>query len=186
MHHYYSGTAVEKLSMARTLYQQCGPRLSRHKAMQEALEHLRQSATALTAHMRSMGMDRLCCHCAARPGGGCCSASMADNTDSLQILINLLLDVVVDLRVNETDDCCFLGQQGCLFMAKPFFCLNYNCTHILNKARAGELAALYRHTAAALSRQTQVELLLLKELHTREQSQAPHLYTDAAARIERL
>jgi hypothetical protein len=74
MHHYYSGTATEKLTMARTLHQTCGLRLRGQGAMQEALGQLRLSAAALTAHMRSMGMDQLCCRCAARAGGGCCSA----------------------------------------------------------------------------------------------------------------
>lgn len=166
MQHYYNGTATKKLSMAHTLHQTCGLRLRGQDAMQEALGHLRLAAGALTSHMRSMGMDQLCCRCAARPGGGCCSAYMADNTDSLQILINLLLDVAVDQRDNEADACCFLGEEGCMFLAKPSFCLNYNCTHIRNTARTGEMAALFRLTGDVLGQQARVETLLLEELRT--------------------
>jgi hypothetical protein len=91
---------------------------------------------------------------------------MAGNTDCLQILINLLLDVAVDQRDNEADACCFLGEQGCQFLAKPIFCLNYNCTHIRTTARTGEMAALFRLTGEVLGRQTRVEMLLLEELRS--------------------
>lgn len=162
MHHYYNGTATEKLVLALALHRRWRPQFIIHAPLQEALRALRLTATTLTLHMRSMDMDQLCRHCATRPGGGCCSALMADNTDALQILINLLLGVVVEQRPHKEDTCCFLGEQGCLFLAKPHFCLNYNCSHIRTKARDGEMETLYRHTGIVLGRQAQVETLLIE------------------------
>jgi hypothetical protein len=165
MHHYYSGTAMEKLVLAQSLHQLWRPQLIVHAPMQEALHALHLAAATLTLHMRSMGMNQLCSHCATRPGGGCCSALMADNTDALQILINLLLGIVVEQQPHEEDACCFLGEQGCLFLAKPHFCLNYNCSHIRTKARNTEMETLYRHTGIVLGRQARVETLLIEIFH---------------------
>lgn len=162
LHHYYSGTATEKLDLAHSLHQTWGQLCNLDGTMREAREELRLSAEALTLHMRSMGMNHLCSHCATRPGGGCCSALMADNTDALQILINLLLGITVEQQPHKEDACSFLGEQGCLFLAKPHFCLNYNCSHIRNKATDTEMETLYRHTGLVLGRQARVEMLLLE------------------------
>ena len=114
-----------------------------------------------------MDLGRLCGGCAARPGGGCCSAYMADNTDSLQMLINLLLGVKVAQQQESGENCCFLGVQGCLFLVKPIFCLNYNCTHILDSAEPANLEVLYHRAAAVLSQQTKIEGLLIEALRNR-------------------
>ena len=117
--------------------------------------------------MRTMDLGQLCGRCAARPGGGCCSAYMADNTDSIQMLINLLLGVRIAQQQDSGENCCFLGAQGCLFLIKPIFCLNYNCSHILESAKPGSLENLYQRAAAVLSQQTKIEELLLEKLRNR-------------------
>jgi hypothetical protein len=86
---------------------------------------------------------------------------MADNTDSLQILINLMLGADIQQRQPADANCCFLGPGGCLFPAKPIFCLNYNCTHILRGADRATLTLLDQCSASVLSRQTLIESLLM-------------------------
>ena len=88
---WYNGTPAEKLSQARLLRQELGEQLLADAAFKAELEQLRHRCQALTNQMQAMAMGALCTACASRAGGGCCSALMADNTDSLQILINLLL-----------------------------------------------------------------------------------------------
>jgi hypothetical protein len=164
---YYSGTPAEKLTEARTLFAEFADRLTASLAFQGELGQLRRHSQALNEHMGGMDLGQLCGGCAARPGGGCCSAYMADNTDSLQILINLLLGVKVAQHQESGENCCFLGVQGCLFLVKPIFCLNYNCTHILESTEPVKLEVLYLRAAAVLSQQTKIEGLLIEALRNR-------------------
>ena len=164
MQTYYSGSVAAKLTVARGLYGDRAADLIASPVINEALERLRHCALALDGQMRAMDLGRLCSRCAARSGGGCCSAFMAGNTDSILLLINLLLGVTVQSRNNDEENCCYLGEQGCLFLVKPIFCLNYNCKHILDRTDTENLEALYRFVAGVLSQQTRVESLLLEAL----------------------
>lgn len=160
---YYSGEPAEKLAVARRLFDELAD-LSASPAFMDELEALRRHSQALSAHMQAMDLGRLCSQCAARPDGGCCSAYMAGNTDAIQMLINLLLGMTVSAQPDSGENCCFLGPQGCCFPVKPIFCLNYNCTHILESAEPEQLHTLYRLAAAVLSQQTRVEFLLHERL----------------------
>jgi hypothetical protein len=164
MQTFYSGSPAEKLAAARTLFAELAGRLTASKLLTEELERLRSHTQALDRHMEAMDLGQLCGGCAANPGGSCCSAYMAGNTDAIQILINLLLGVNVGQQQDSRENCCFLGPQGCLFLVKPIFCLNYNCTHILDSAEPKSLDMLYQRAAAVLSQQTRIEFLLLEEL----------------------
>ena len=161
---WYNGTPAEKLAQARLLQQDLGEQLLADAAFTDELEQLRHRCQALTDQMQAMAMGILCTACATRADGGCCSAYMADNTDSLQILINLLLEQTVQLREPADSECCFLGPTGCPFMAKPIFCLNYNCHHIQTGNEPAVLALLEQRAAAVLSQQTAIESLLLERL----------------------
>ena len=161
---FYSGSPAEKLAAARPLFAELAGQLTASAQLTEALELLRSHTQALNRHMEAMDLGRLCGGCAANPGGGCCSAYMADNTDAILMLINLLLGVSVAQQPDCGENCCFLGPQGCLFLVKPIFCLNYNCSHILDSAEPESLAMLYQRAAAVLSQQTAIESLLLAEL----------------------
>jgi hypothetical protein len=161
---YYSGTVADKLAVAQELYARHAVRLTASPLFQKELDLLQHHAVALGGHMQSMDLGRLCSHCAARDNGGCCSAYMAGNTDALLLLINMLLGIQVQYRNIEEENCCFLDDQGCLFLVKPIFCLNYNCKNILDSAESGSLKTLYRLAATVLSQQTKVESLLLATL----------------------
>ena len=160
----YSGEPAEKLATARRLHAELHDRLARVPELEQALAEVQHQARLLSDHMRAMELGRLCSRCAANPGGGCCSATMAGNTDAIQILLNLLLGVEVTFRSDSGEDCGFLGPQGCPFPLKPIFCLNYNCSHILKGAEPDALARLYQRANAVLSRQTAIETMLLAEL----------------------
>jgi hypothetical protein len=161
---WYNGTPAEKLAQARLLRQEIGAQLLADADFMGEIETLRSHCLALSTQMQAMDLGSLCSACAARDDGGCCSASMADNTDSLQILINLLLEQPLHLREPADSECCFLGPTGCPFMAKPIFCLNYNCHHICTGSEPGVLALLEQRAAAVLSQQTRIESLLLERL----------------------
>lgn len=161
---WYNGSPSEKLDQAQQLQQQFRPDQPNAATLSHEIGLLRSSCQRLSAQMEDMALGRLCSRCATRPGGGCCSASMADNSDSIQILINLLLGIEVYHREPADSDCCFLGPTGCLFMVKPIFCLNYNCSHILTGSDPMALVLLEQCAAAVLSQQTRIESILLERL----------------------
>jgi len=158
---FYSGTAAAKLFVARELQERYGPAMKACPKIREGLAQLHDHALALETHMQSMQLGRLCSSCATQAGGGCCSAYMADNTDSIMLLTNLLLGIEVRRKANHAENCCYLSEQGCVFAIKPFFCLTYNCTHILDSADSISLAGLYKQAGAVMGQQSRVETLLL-------------------------
>ena len=166
LHTWYDGSPAEKLSQAQILFDRFSRKGLIDALLTGELDLLRADCRHLAAQMEDMALGRLCSRCAAQPGGGCCSAYMAGNTDSLLILINLLLEIKIHQRQPPDADCCFLGPSGCLFMAKPIFCLNYNCSHIQNSTDSATLARLEQRAAAVLSRQTGIETILLERLRT--------------------
>lgn len=166
----YEGGPTDKLATARVLHAELAGRLTARPPFADELDLLCRESEALARQMQAMELGRLCSRCATRPDGGCCSAFMAANTDALQILINLLLGASVAEQPDSGDNCCFLGPRGCLFLIKPIFCLNYNCTHILTGADPTDLAVLDRRAAAVLSRQTRIEDMLLEVLRDRTAS----------------
>ncbi len=160
----YSGEPAEKLAIARRLHAELHDRLAQIPGLAQALAEVRHQAQLLSDHMHAMELGQLCSRCATDPDGGCCSATMAGNTDVIQILLNLLLGVAVEFRSDSGENCGFLGPRGCLFPLKPIFCLNYNCSHILKGAAPDALALLYQRVNIVLSRQTAIETMLLDEL----------------------
>ncbi|MBM9615641.1 hypothetical protein JWJ90_15335 [Desulfobulbus rhabdoformis] len=161
---WYSGPPQIKLEYARQLCKIVQENLWLDGKLHDKLLGLKKSCEQLSLQMERMEMGKLCSACATRPDGGCCSAYMADNTDSIQILINLLLEKDISLRDPVDSECCFLGPQGCRFMAKPIFCLNYNCTHIMKRTDPQTMKTLEQHAAAVLGQQTAIESWLLDRL----------------------
>lgn len=166
LHLLYSGEPAEKLAVACRLHTELHDRMAQIPGLAQALTEVHRQANALSDHMQAMGLGQLCIRCAASPIGGCCSDTMAGNTDVIQILLNLLLGVAVEFRADSGENCGFLGPRGCLFPLKPIFCLNYNCSHILKGAESEALALLYQQANAVLNRQTAIETMLLNELRT--------------------
>jgi len=161
---YFSGSVAEKLAVARQCFQRHSETLLRDEGIITALERLQECGEALRAQMEAMEMGQLCSACAAREKGGCCSSYMAGNSDAILLLINLLQGQTIEILDKDTDECCFLGPRGCTLQTKPIFCLNYNCSHIREKATPEQMEELEKRAAALLSAQTALETEILQSL----------------------
>ncbi len=157
---YFDGSVEEKLSRARILYSLHGQSMLASPEIRPALGQLGRALDRLQRQMETMTLPLQCATCASRTDG-CCSSAMADNSDVMQLLINMLLQVEVRQHRHEEDLCCFLGRHGCIFPAKPIFCLNYNCSHIREAATAKAMATLEHLTGTVLAAQTRLEGILL-------------------------
>lgn len=164
----YFHEVPQKLSCARRLYEQCGTDLLTLPGMKDKLHNLEVLSQALQRQMASMSMFSLCKACAAKAGGGCCSAFMANETDAVLLLLNMLLGVAVTSQRDDSVECCFLGHQGCTLRVKPIFCLNYNCQHILIGNNSAVLKNLEKTASAVLLEQTAVEKILIGHIFSRQ------------------
>lgn len=165
LHKIYCGSVESRLAFGIHLFKTFGPTLERRADVLSALALMRSRERALSTHMQSQMLGRLCSACAASECGGCCSRYMAGETDSLQIVMNLLAGVEV-AQINEHPaECCYLNPAaGCIFLFKPMFCLNYNCRRIEESVSGKELSQLEREAAALLRSQYALEGVLQRFL----------------------
>ncbi|PID72805.1 MAG: hypothetical protein CSB34_00395 [Desulfobulbus propionicus] len=160
----YQGSVASRLEIAQRVVNEVGPQLKTDDGFNCEFALLKQYADDLNAHMTHMDMGSLCAKCAATPSGGCCSLYMSNETDALQLAMNMLAGIEVRFVRDDGEQCCFLGEKGCLFLFKPMFCLNYNCRHIVDAASPEELGQLESLAGKLLGKQYQVEQYLLGQV----------------------
>ena len=157
----YHGSVAEKLEFARKLFAEYGT-LFRHDPDFNRLFHaLCDSAAQLERQMSSMDLGVLCASCGTTGSGGCCSLYMAAETDTLQILMNLMVTEELAMVRNDGRECVYLGERGCIFRFKPIFCLNYTCSHIYQATPPGQIREMERLTGRLLGKQVEVEQYML-------------------------
>ncbi len=163
---YFSEPAA-RLELGLDLHRNYGDGLNGNGQFATELEKLDCLISRLQDQMSTMDMFDHCKSCGQKEGGGCCSAYMAGETDSILILINLLLGVDVGIQRTDDMECVYLGQRGCIFKAKPMFCLNYNCSSIYKSNPREVIACLDKAAGNVLRQQYKVEQNLLRLLDIR-------------------
>ena len=163
----YFVDVAEKRQNAQTLFAIMGEELAGTPAITTHLDKLNHLSKNLRDSMESLVMFSLCTACGQQPGGGCCSAFMAGETDAMQLLMNMLLGIEVASQRQDDFECCYLGKGGCLFTLKPFFCLNYNCQQITQGNTSSTLAPYLRATGLLLQEQNRLEQFILDLLRRR-------------------
>ena len=160
----YFGDVSSKIENAHRLHRELGARLRADQEIQKSLGRLLQLEKKVAEAMRSMGMFELCAECGDQPAGGCCSAKMANETDSMLLLINLITGFEVSRKRDDGYECCFLGSEGCSLKFKPFYCLNYLCRQVYTDSSSEQIDRLQDATGELLSQLVLVEELLKREL----------------------
>ena len=160
---FFSGSVDEKMATSFRLLEAHGPSLLSVPMVTASLDRLKKSGENLNGIMTRLEMDVICSMCASKSGGGCCSAFMANNTDAILLLINLLIGRPV-ARQRDDSECCFLGAHGCILQPKPIFCLNYNCWRIKEKIPNAGMKELQRMANIVLGEQVALEGTVLSLL----------------------
>lgn len=163
---FYGGSIHARLAVAQRLYADLAPELAADVAFARLLAQAVSLEKELARIMAELDLGALCAVCGAKAGGGCCSSFMAGENDAVQLLINLLAGVGVRV-LREDDECCFLGERGCLLLFKPMFCLNYNCRQISQGAGPTRMQRLEQGVGRLLQQQYGLEQLLLEVLRQR-------------------
>jgi hypothetical protein len=89
---------------------------------------------------------------------------MAGETDGILLLINMLMGVDVKPQRDDGRECCYLGPAGCILRIKPIFCLNYNCSGILQGMTREDLLLLEKAAANVLQKQVRLEAVITQKL----------------------
>jgi len=160
----YFGDVSSKIENAHRLHRELGAQLRADQEIQKSLSRLLHLEKKVAEAMRSMGMFELCAECGGQLAGGCCSAKMANETDSMLLLINLSAGLEVSRKRDDDYECCFLGPKGCSLKFKPIYCLNYLCRQIYTDSSSEQIARIQGATAELLNQLVFVEELLQREL----------------------
>ncbi|MDA8163708.1 MAG: hypothetical protein M0017_01560 [Desulfobacteraceae bacterium] len=164
LHDFFFAPVPAKLAMALDLHARFGARLAAAPPVVFLIAKIEEAAAGLQQAMDAMAMAALCRECGSRPAGGCCSLEMANETDAVLFLANLLLGVPVTVQREDGRECSFLGPRSCILRLKPIFCLNYNCAAIRTGNTPSAMAALERAAGRLLTLQTELEAAILEQL----------------------
>jgi hypothetical protein len=102
----------------------------------------RDAVRASRREMAATGIVRLCRQCEEDEGGSCCGEGLEDRYDPWLLLINLLLGTPLPRSRPRPGSCYFLGDTGCLLLARHTICINYVCAKITNRISPGQISRL--------------------------------------------
>ena len=125
-----SSPIEEKLDWANLSYQTQGRRILEDNAIVELLKKLKTAIPASRSEMLKTGIVELCRQCEQDEGGSCCGYGMENKYDAWVLLMNLLLGVKLPKTRRDPKSCFFLGEKGCLLLARHVICINYICRKI--------------------------------------------------------
>jgi len=124
-------TIFEKIEKAKRLYKEFGKDVVSDPEINALLSKYRKEIINTQEMMLDLGIVKACAFCDANtPGGSCCGKGIEDWYDEILLLINMLLGCDIPLDRRGDNDCLFLGERGCLLIARNYFCVNYLCKKI--------------------------------------------------------
>jgi hypothetical protein len=131
-----------KIAWAEKRYHDVMGRLLGDQEIVELLDRLKGAINASRKEMAEAGVVDACRDCEEREGGSCCGAGLENRYDASLLLINLLLGVKLPTQGYDPSSCFFLGEQGCLLLARHVICVNYLCKKVTDHIDAEKIAAL--------------------------------------------
>jgi len=132
----------EKIAWAERLYEEHGARLQADPSVADLLERFRNAARASHREMARSGVAETCVHCALHEGGSCCGKGLEDRYSALLLLVNRLLECPLPRERFDPQGCFFLGENGCLLLARHVICVNYLCSKITRHMEPARLRPL--------------------------------------------
>ena len=131
-----------KIAWAEKRYHDVMGRLLGDQEIVELLDKLKVAIHASHKEMAEAGVVDACRDCEEREGGSCCGAGLENRYDGSLLLINVLLGVQLPRQGYDPSSCFFLGEQGCLLLARHVICVNYLCKKVTDHIDAEKIAAL--------------------------------------------
>ena len=129
----------ERIAWAESCFQGSGNLFLKDEKIAGLLAEFKSAVKASRQEMNKTGVVALCRECDQEEGGSCCGKGLENRYDAWLLLINRLLGVDLPRERHQADGCFFLGEKGCLLMARHVICINYMCKKIMNNIQPSVL-----------------------------------------------
>ncbi len=120
----------EKIAWAESCFEESGLLFLKEQEIVGLLSQFKSASKVSRQQMDASGVVALCRECDQEEGGSCCGKGLEDRYDAWLLLINRLLGVEFPRERQQADGCFFLGEKGCLLIARHVICINYVCKKI--------------------------------------------------------
>lgn len=137
-----SSPIEEKIAWAENCYNKSDSQFFKDRTIIDLLDRLKKAIQTSHEEMTAAGIVDLCRECERNEGGSCCGAGLENKYDGWLLLINLLLNVKLPKKRHDPESCFFLGETGCLLLARHVICVNYVCNKIADRIDPQAIKAL--------------------------------------------
>jgi len=141
----------ERIAWAESCFQGSGDLFLKDEKIAGLLTEFKSAVKASRQEMNKTGVVALCRECDQEEGGSCCGRGLENKYDAWLLLINRLLGVELPWVPQQADGCFFLGEKGCVLMARHVICINYMCKKITKNIQPSALNALREMEGAEIN-----------------------------------
>ncbi len=120
----------EKIAIARELHARRADSLLREPAVATGLRDLAARTEASRLASIEAGVSEVCRRCDEEEGGSCCGAGLEDRYTPEMLLLNLMMGTSLPDSGRSANSCHFLGDRGCVLVARDIICINYLCARL--------------------------------------------------------
>lgn len=133
---------TEKVAWAERVHTAAGSDLSTDPAIKNLLIEFQMAALASREEMDRSGVAHECRDCVLNESGSCCGKGIENRYSGILLLINRLLGRTLPVKRYDPAGCYFLGEKGCLLLARQVICVNYLCRKITDRISPARIAPL--------------------------------------------
>jgi hypothetical protein len=141
----------ERIAWAESCFRGYGDLFLKDEKIAGLLSQFKAAVKASRQEMDTTGVVALCRECDQEEGGSCCGKGLENRYDAWLLLINRLLGVELPRVRQQVDGCFFLGEKGCLLMARHVICINYMCKKINENIQPSALNTLREMEGAEIN-----------------------------------
>ena len=141
----------ERIAWAESCFQGSGNLFLKDEKIAGLLAEFKSAVKASRQEMNKTGVVALCRECDQEEGGSCCGRGLENKYDAWLLLINRLLGVELPGERRQAEGCFFLGEKGCVLMARHVICINYICKKITKNIQPSALNALREMEGAEIN-----------------------------------
>ena len=134
---------TDKIGWARKWWEAYGDFIRSQETLIQMGKRFKEAARRSRQAMSETGMVEICRKCGQK-GVSCCGAGLERHYTDVLLLINLFLGVELPDQRTDPRGCYFLGEKGCLLLARQVICINFLCPDLTFRTDPDQLAVLRR------------------------------------------
>ena len=139
---YFLYNVNEEIQRAKNLYSGYGVEILEDKRCSGLLKQYGTAIEESRDLMKELGVIEICSSCADERTGGCCYYGVETWYSKYLLLINLLMGIEIPKTRMFKTNCLFVGENGCLLLARFKPCVQHLCQKIRNTLRQHDFLRL--------------------------------------------